>query len=84
MAPEVLSGEGYGSEADLYSFALVLAHMLTGNEPFHDVPPLEVNDLVLADERPKLPSSLTPDLRQLVEVRSVSLVSLCATQFKTT
>jgi serine/threonine protein kinase len=47
MAPEVLRGKGYGSKADIFSFALVLSHLLTGYEPFNDVPPLLVGDRVV-------------------------------------
>jgi hypothetical protein len=66
MAPEVLRGKGYGSKADIFSFALVLSHLLTGREPFHDVPPLLVGDRVVGGLRPTLPRSVIAPLRALV------------------
>lgn len=36
MAPEVLSGKRFSEKVDVYSFALVLWEMLTGNEPFEE------------------------------------------------
>jgi serine/threonine protein kinase len=66
MAPEVLRGKGYGSKADIFSFALVLSHLLTGHEPFDDVPPLLVGDRVVGGLRPTLPRSVPAPLRALV------------------
>ena len=66
MAPEVLRGEAYDAKADMFSFALVLAHLLTGREPFHDVPPLTVGDAVVAGKRPRQPRNTSPALRVLI------------------
>ena len=66
MAPEVLNGNGYGAKADVYSFALVMYHCLTGKEPYHDVDPLLVMDYVKSGSHPKLPVTSSPELIKLL------------------
>lgn len=37
MAPEVISGEGWNSKADVWSLGCVLIEMLTGKIPWSDI-----------------------------------------------
>jgi serine/threonine protein kinase len=37
MAPEVLDNKPYNEAADVYSYAIVLWELLTGEEPFSDI-----------------------------------------------
>jgi serine/threonine protein kinase len=34
MAPEVLANKGYTEKADIYGFALIMYHLLSGKEPY--------------------------------------------------
>ena len=36
LAPEVLSGEPYTKESDIYSFGMIMWEHTTGKKPFHD------------------------------------------------
>ena len=42
MAPEVLDNKMYTVKADSYSFALVIWAMLSGEDPYNDVDPLQL------------------------------------------
>ncbi|RHZ82274.1 hypothetical protein Glove_110g70 [Diversispora epigaea] len=37
ISPEVLSGEEYKKEADVYSFGIIVYEMVTGIPPYHDI-----------------------------------------------
>lgn len=44
MAPEVLKGQGYSFAADVWSFGILIAELLTGSLPFEDKnDPHEIN-----------------------------------------
>tara|TARA_B110000503_G_C7031078_1_gene364017 strand:- start:466 stop:570 length:105 start_codon:yes stop_codon:yes gene_type:complete len=34
MSPEIINGKGYGKEADLWAFGVILYQMATKNMPF--------------------------------------------------
>jgi serine/threonine protein kinase len=69
MAPEVLRGEAYTRQADVFSFAMTCYEILTGKMPFEEVEnQAAIMFKVVQGERPKLESRGMPDeLRQLVE-----------------
>jgi serine/threonine protein kinase len=58
MAPEQLSSDTYGLPVDVYSYGLVLSHLLTGKEPFEGVPDVQVAKMILAGQRPAIPADL--------------------------
>eukprot|EP00019_Armaparvus_languidus_P009857 CAMPEP_0168580560 /NCGR_PEP_ID=MMETSP0420-20121227/877_1 /TAXON_ID=498008 /ORGANISM="Pessonella sp." /LENGTH=323 /DNA_ID=CAMNT_0008614715 /DNA_START=128 /DNA_END=1095 /DNA_ORIENTATION=- len=67
MAPEVLTSHGYTEKADIYGFALIIYHLLSGEEPYNDMNPLLVLDHVGSGQRPQLPKNTTPALKDLLE-----------------
>lgn len=75
MAPEQITSEELDHRADVYSFSLVMFHMLTGRLPFEAMTPLALKQLQfgenlphLADLNPDLPAELTDLLRRGTEV----------------
>ncbi|XP_024517227.1 fibroblast growth factor receptor 1 isoform X2 [Selaginella moellendorffii] len=70
MAPEVYASETYSKKADVYSFAMVCYHVLTGTLPFADVlrkPMHEFFAMVSKEKRrPVIPGNWPIDLVELV------------------
>lgn len=68
MAPEIFEGERVNEKCDQYAFAILVAEMLTGEEPFgHLEGPLQVIYAVSVEhERPNIPSDCPEKLRQLL------------------
>lgn len=68
MAPEVCITNRYGLSADVYSFGLVLWHLCTLQTPFqkHFDRQKHLQLVVRQGKRPKVPSFLSPELRQLI------------------
>ena len=59
MAPEVLENAPYTELADVYSFGIVLHEMLTGQEPFKGMHPMQVARAVVdKKERPLVPAGI--------------------------
>jgi hypothetical protein len=74
MAPEQLTSEVIDRRADIYSFGVVMYHMLTGQLPFEGTVPLalrqiQFNDVLpaLTERVPNLPEALTDVLRQATD-----------------
>lgn len=68
MAPEMLKGEQYGKEVDVYSFAMILYEMLTYEIPFKGKNSFEIMRIVCSkNERPKLPSNTNKNLANLIK-----------------
>lgn len=59
MAPEVMNGEPYSEKADVYGYAMVLYEVLTGAEPFVEVPALELAMHVVQGKRPPITGACT-------------------------
>ena len=61
LAPEVLSGEPYTKESDIYSFGMLMWEFTTGKKPFHDRPHNHclISD-VLKGKRPQITND-TPE-----------------------
>ena len=69
MAPEQMTAEEIDHRADIYSFALVLFHMLTGQLPFNGRQPLSLRQLQFQDRLPHLAdinADLPPDLTDVL------------------
>ncbi len=67
MAPEQLTSEMIDHRADLYSFCIMLYHMLTGRLPFDGTVPLALRQLQNGEEMPEiseLPTEVTETLRK--------------------
>lgn len=71
MAPEQLTSDELDHRADIYSFSLMLFHMLTGRLPFDATMPLALKQIqwgenlpYLGDLNPNLPDDLTDILRK--------------------
>jgi len=61
MAPEVLRGEKFDETSDLYSFGVVLWEMLTLEQPWKEVDPIQLPGIVgFQGRRLRLPSVAPP------------------------
>ncbi len=75
MAPEQLTAEVLDHRADIYSFSIMLFHMMTGQLPFDAVVPLALKQIQMNDKLPSLelvepglPPAITDILREGTEV----------------
>lgn len=76
LAPEMAGEDDVDGRADLYSAALVLFEMLTGDPPFDPAPPAELISQhlhaprpALTERRPDLPAALDPVLEKAMAVK---------------
>jgi serine/threonine protein kinase len=65
MAPEQLTAEQLDHRADIFSFCILLFHMMTGQLPFDATMPLALKQLQHLSEMPD-PRDLRPDLPEAV------------------
>ncbi|GMI44104.1 hypothetical protein TrCOL_g9246 [Triparma columacea] len=69
MAPEVIRHESYSSNADVYSFGIVLWQLITREVPFASLSPIQAAFMVAKeDRRPKIPSNTEEGLARLVHM----------------
>ena len=67
MAPEVFRHEEYTEKVDVYSWSMILYNMLTGYSPFPFLDGLSAcKAAAMQGERPIIPGSLAPGLRELL------------------
>uniref|UniRef100_A0A6B2L5E0 Protein kinase domain-containing protein n=1 Tax=Arcella intermedia TaxID=1963864 RepID=A0A6B2L5E0_9EUKA len=67
MAPEVYIGEEYSFQADVYSFGMVLYHILVGKQPNDDIDPLKFAHMVAHDKhRPPISANVSPFFKQII------------------
>jgi Nif-specific regulatory protein len=72
LAPEIIRGEGYTTQADLYSVGVLIYESLFGKPPFDDVDPMKlakshlVKEVVIPRE-PSLPEELRNIILKLLE-----------------
>ncbi len=71
MAPEQLTAEVLDHRADIYSFSIMLFHMMTGQLPFDATVPLALKQIQMNDQlpsveslQPRLPPAITVILRR--------------------
>jgi len=69
MAPEILIGNGYGPEVDMWAIGVVLHVMLCGSLPFYQPPPLLYDDIKLGRY------NMNQDAWQNVSLEAVELVA---------
>ncbi|KAK1439227.1 hypothetical protein QVD17_05043 [Tagetes erecta] len=68
MAPEVIEHKPYDHKADVFSFAIVLWELLTGEVPYSYLTPLQAAvGVVQQGLRPTIPKQTHPKLRELLE-----------------
>ncbi|XP_018450394.1 serine/threonine-protein kinase STY17 isoform X1 [Raphanus sativus] len=68
MAPEVIEHKPYDHRADVFSYAIVLWELLTGELPYSYLTPLQAAvGVVQKGLRPKIPKETHPKLTQLLE-----------------
>lgn len=69
MAPELFDGGQVTEKVDVYSFAILLWEMLTGDVPWGGVPsPMQIIYYVgVLQQRPRMPQSCPTALRELIE-----------------
>ena len=68
MAPEILSGRPYNIKADVYSFAIVLWEILSGQTPFGFVRERRhlVNFVVNENGRPEIPDGFPDSIKSML------------------
>ena len=66
MAPEVLNNRPYGEKADVYSFGMVLWELLTREEPFKGMHPMQIMKHIDAGKRLEIPQDAHPGLRTMI------------------
>ncbi|GJW04040.1 serine/threonine-protein kinase STY17-like protein, partial [Tanacetum coccineum] len=68
MAPEVIEHKPYDHKADVFSFAIVLWELLTGEVPYSYLTPLQAAvGVVQQGLRPTIPKQTHPKLTELLE-----------------
>jgi serine/threonine protein kinase len=58
----------YPFKVDVYSFGMVCFEILTGDTPYQNNGPEEMRRMILAGERPPLPSHCPSDLQELIKL----------------
>ena len=69
MAPEVMAGESYDYSADVYSFAMTVYHIVTGEPPFVGETrgsPSRIMRMLMGGERPMIPPDVNPWFSELI------------------
>ncbi|KAI2488907.1 protein tyrosine kinase [Fragilaria crotonensis] len=66
MAPEVIRHESYSSNADVYSFGILLWQLITREVPFSTMTPIQAAFSVAQGRRPEIPTSTPPRLREII------------------
>lgn len=67
MAPEVLDSAPYNEKADVYSYGVILWELLTQEEPFKGLAPMQIMRLIDRGERPAIPAGVSAGYRELIE-----------------
>eukprot|EP01125_Pyxidicula_operculata_P020687 TRINITY_DN769_c0_g1_i1.p1 TRINITY_DN769_c0_g1~~TRINITY_DN769_c0_g1_i1.p1 ORF type:complete len:168 (+),score=22.48 TRINITY_DN769_c0_g1_i1:359-862(+) len=67
MAPEVFKGEEYSFHADVFSFAILLFNMVSGEKANNGTEPLKFAHMVAHDNyRPIIPDVVSPFYKELI------------------
>ena len=69
MAPEVIRHESYSTDADVYSFAIILWQFLTREDPFLDVSAIDAARLVAVEkQRPPIPFNTPNAVAEMLQI----------------
>ena len=69
MAPEVMAGDSYDYAADVYSFAMTVYHIVTGEPPFVGESrgsPSRILRMLMVGDRPTIPPDVNPWFGDLI------------------
>lgn len=66
MAPEVIRHESYSSNADVYSFGIVLWQLVSREIPFANLTPIQAAFSVAQGQRPEMPLSAPDRIREII------------------
>eukprot|EP00546_Thalassionema_frauenfeldii_P016151 CAMPEP_0178901634 /NCGR_PEP_ID=MMETSP0786-20121207/4144_1 /TAXON_ID=186022 /ORGANISM="Thalassionema frauenfeldii, Strain CCMP 1798" /LENGTH=815 /DNA_ID=CAMNT_0020572783 /DNA_START=823 /DNA_END=3268 /DNA_ORIENTATION=- len=66
MAPEVIRHESYSSNADVYSFGILLWQLITREIPFATMTPIQAAFSVAEGLRPEIPDTTPSRLREII------------------
>jgi len=66
MAPEILDVKAYNYKADVYSYAITLWQMYTGEKPWTNIPVWSVPSLVISGQRPDCPEKMPKEYADLI------------------
>lgn len=66
MAPEVVEMTGLSAASDIWSVGALAIELLTGQPPYFDLHPMSALYKIVQDERPPLPSDITPDMESFL------------------
>jgi len=66
MAPEVLLSSKYTEKADVYSFAIVMWEMITGEQPYASMKTWSIPQHVIEGNRPPIPKDINPDYAKVM------------------
>ncbi|ETO29225.1 Kelch repeat-containing protein [Reticulomyxa filosa] len=68
MAPEALNEQKYSTKSDVYSFGITLWELLTGQEPYADVDPVNTAvEVLVSQKRPKMYETIPPKIQKLMK-----------------
>jgi hypothetical protein len=69
VAPEVFKGDKYTEQADVFSFAMVIFELVTGQEPHKGMDPLKfVNMVAHEGYRPNIPIAQAKQWEKLITI----------------
>jgi len=66
MSPQVIRHESYSSNADVYSFGLVLWQVITRDVPFATMTPIQAAYAVAEGRRPEIPATVPRRLQEII------------------
>lgn len=65
--PEIVLGETYTNKVDVYAFGVLLFEIITREEPFKGMRPMELMKYILSEKRPSIPDTVSAFMKALIE-----------------